>query len=90
MPTRHEAERSAILAELTDVFRSVLADPALELTLETTSDDLARWDSMNHIAIVVEAECRFDVEFQIAEIEDLNSVGELVQLIASKRAGAHA
>jgi acyl carrier protein len=89
MATRHETERAAILAGLTDIFRLVLADPAVELTLGTTSDDLPCWDSMNHIAIVVEAECRFDIQFQVAEIEDLTSVGELVQLIATKRATVH-
>jgi acyl carrier protein len=89
MATRHETERAAILAELTDIFRLVLADPAVELTPGTTSDDLPCWDSMNYIAIVVEAECRFDIQFQVTEIEDLTSVGELVQLIATKRAAVH-
>jgi acyl carrier protein len=85
MSTNHEAERAAILAELTDIFRSVSEDPGVELTLETTSDDLPCWDSMNHIAIMVEAECRFDIQFQTAEIEDLKSIGELVQMIQAKR-----
>jgi acyl carrier protein len=90
MATRHETGRAEILAELNDIFRSAFADPSVELTLATTSDDLPGWDSMNHIAIVVEAECRFDIEFQVAEIEDITSIGELVELIASKRVTAHA
>jgi acyl carrier protein len=79
---RHTA--STILAEITDIARLVFEDPALELTLDTTSDDVARWDSMSHIALVVECECRFDLRFQSMEIEELRSVAELVRLIQAK------
>ena len=80
MPTN----QASILAEVTKIFRAVFEDPAIELTLDTTSDDLTRWDSMNHITLVVEAECRFDIQFRAAEIEQLKSVGELVRMIQAK------
>jgi acyl carrier protein len=88
MPNNRAADRTAILAALTDIFRSVFEDADLELAMETTSDDLPCWDSMNHIAIVVEAEYRFDIQFQTAEIDDLTHVSELVRLIETKRAVA--
>ena len=53
-----------------------------------TSDDLPAWDSMNHITVVVEAECRFDIQFQPAEIEQLTTVRDLVRMIQAKRAQA--
>ena len=84
------ANQATILTELTDIFRSVFEDPTIELTLDTTSDDLPCWDSMNHITLVVEAECRFDIQFQTAEIEELKNVGELVRLIQAKLALAMA
>jgi acyl carrier protein len=90
MPTNRAIERAAILREVIDIFRSVFEDPHLELTLDTTSDDLPCWDSMNHITLIVEAECRFDIQFQTAELEDLTSVRDLVQIIHAKRALAHA
>ena len=43
MPKILAADRSEILMGLTDIFRSVFEDPDLELTLETTSDDLPCW-----------------------------------------------
>jgi acyl carrier protein len=90
MSANHTMDRAAILTEVTDIFRSVLQDPGIELTPETTSDDLPGWDSMNHIALVVEAECRFDIQFQTAEIEVLASVGDLVRMIQGKLAQVHA
>jgi acyl carrier protein len=86
MATNHAAEQAAILEAVADIFRSVFEDPALELTLDTTQDDVPCWDSMNHITLVVEAECRFDIQFLTAEIEDLRSVGAMVRQIQAKRA----
>jgi acyl carrier protein len=48
------------------------------------------WDSMNHIALVVEAECRFGIEFRTSEIEDLKSISELVRAIETKLTRVHA
>jgi len=42
--------------------------------------------SMNHIAILVEAECRFDLVFDLVELDAITTVGHLVRLIQSKRA----
>ena len=89
MAATHTTDHAAILAEVSDIARSVFADPALELTLATTSDDVPCWDSMNHITLVVEVECRFDIQFQTAEIEELKSIGELVRAIHAKLASVH-
>ena len=79
------ADGQPVLAELTDIFRAVLNQPDLELTPRSTADEVLGWDSMTHIALVVEAECRFGVEFQSAEVEALQSVGELARAIEAKR-----
>ena len=81
MPPAHP-----ILSELTAILREVLDDPDLVLTAETSAADIPGWDSMAHIALVVEVECRFGIQFQAAEIEALRQVGDLVALIAAKRA----
>ena len=77
-----------VLAELTEILRSVLDDPALTVTRDTVAEDVPGWDSMAHIALVVEAECRFGITFQAAEIEALQRVGDLLRLIEAKRAAA--
>ena len=77
-----------VLAELTEILRSVLDDPALTVTRDTVAEDVPGWDSMAHIAMVVEAECRFGITFQAAEIEALQRVGDLLRLIEAKRAAA--
>ena len=76
---------AAVLAEITDVVRQVLEDRTIELVPDTAMGDMAGWDSMNHIAILVEAECRFDVVFDLAEVDAVPTVGHLVRLIQAKR-----
>jgi acyl carrier protein len=76
--------QETILAEITDIARLVFENPSLELTLQTSSDDIPKWDSLSHIALVVEAECRFDIRFRSNEIEELKNVGELVRLVQAK------
>jgi len=73
-----------IMAKLTDIFREVFDDDTLVITPETTADDIPRWDSFNHINIIVGTEMRFGLRFQTAEVEALKNVGELVKLIAAK------
>ncbi len=80
------ARREAILAEVADIARIVLEAPRLEVTRTTRLDEIPGWDSMSHIAIVVEAECRFGIQFDISEIEQFSRIGELVDVIATKSA----
>jgi acyl carrier protein len=82
--------KSPVLAEVTDILRDLLRDPTLELSPASTPDDVAGWDSMTHIALVVEAECRFGVQFHTAEIEQLRNVGDLVRRIEMKQTHAAA
>lgn len=74
-----------VLAQVTDIFRELLRDPDLQLSEHSTPDDVPGWDSMTHIALIVESECRFGVQFPTAEIEDLHSIGDLVRSIRMKQ-----
>jgi len=76
-----EKEIYEILAE---IFQNVLDDDNLELTPELSAADVAEWDSLNHINIVVGSEVRFGVKFNTGEVEALRNVGDLVNLIANK------
>lgn len=77
-----------ILSGLTGIFREIFDDETLELTMDTTADDIEQWDSFNHINILVAAEALFSIKFQTAEIEGLKDVGEFVSLIKKKTSPA--
>ncbi len=77
---------SAPLTEITAIVRGILRDPTLELTENRHFEDLAGWDSMDLVAVVVEAECRFDIQFELTEIDRLVTVGDLLHMIVTKQA----
>ena len=75
-----------ILRDLTEVIRDVLDLPDLDLTPETTAEDVEGWDSFNHINIIVASEQRFGIKFRTSELEGLRNVDELVRLIGRMKA----
>jgi acyl carrier protein len=76
----------AYLPELTAIFREVLRDNELELEPTTRFEDLTSWDAMDLVAVVVEVECRFGVQFELVELDRLYSVGDLLRMLTSKQA----
>jgi acyl carrier protein len=75
---------SRLLSDVTAAVRCVLQDPDLELTLATRLDDIPGWDSMDVISVSVELECRYDILFELPEIDNFYVVGDLVRGIAAK------
>lgn len=74
----------AILAKLTAVFRDVLDDDGIQLTANTTAKDVAGWDSLSHVRLVVAVEQELGIRFDTAEISGLANVGEFADVIARK------
>ena len=81
---------AAALAEIRAIVRDVLRDDAIELEAQTRFDDVEGWDSMDLVAVVVEVECRFGLEFDLTEIDRLSTVEDLLRMIATKQAVAAA
>jgi acyl carrier protein len=77
-------DKGQILADLVEIIRDVVDTPDLAVNLQTTAENVAGWDSFNHINIVVAIETHFGVKFQLAEIEEVRNVGELVDLVHHK------
>jgi len=73
-----------ILKEVNDVFIDVLDNPSIKLTRETTSNDIAEWDSLNHIMLVVGTEKKFSIRFSTEEVQKFKNVGEMCDAIALK------
>jgi acyl carrier protein len=75
---------SDVRPQLTSIFRDVFDDPELELRDQMTAADVEEWDSLSHIRLIVSVEQAFNIQFSMAEIEELKNVGEFVSLITRK------
>ena len=70
-----------ILERITEVVRDELDDGEVVLTPDTKARDVEGWDSLAHVRIVVAVEQAFGVQFDMADITSLDSVGDLVALV---------
>jgi acyl carrier protein len=77
-------DNEQVLSEIAEIIRDVLEAPDLTVKMMTTAENVVDWDSFNHINIVVAIEAHFGVKFQMAEIEEVRNVGELVDLVHDK------
>lgn len=74
----------AIDGRLTNTFRSIFGDPALQLTRSTTAEDVAGWDSLMHINLIVAVEKEFNIRFTTLEVMGFSNVGDLADTISMK------
>ena len=75
---------SIALTRVNEVFREVFNDDELAISRETTAKDIADWDSIMHVSLIVTIEKAFGIRFSSSEVAGLQNVGELVDLIDSK------
>jgi acyl carrier protein len=80
-------DRVRALNELSAILGEVLDRPSLALTEATSAADIEGWDSMTNISFVVEVERRFSIKFKTAEVEEMHNAGDMLDMIAAKRAG---
>ncbi len=73
-----------ILSRLTEIFKDIFEDPGLTLTPDTDSDMIPQWDSMSQVTLAVEIEHRFGIKVKSAEMEQMKSIRELIDLIGSR------
>jgi len=69
---------------LQEVFQDVFDDDEIELSDETTADDIDAWDSLTHVQLIVAVEKEFGLKFSTVEVMKLKNVGEFIALINKK------
>ena len=73
-----------ILTRLQPIFRDVLDDERLVITRQASALNVPGWDSLAHINLVSAIEQDFRVKFALSELQELQNVGDMVDLIATK------
>jgi acyl carrier protein len=79
-------DNADIVARLTPIFRDVFNDNTLVVTEGLNADDVATWDSLSNINMIVAVEKAFGAKFSIKDVRNLKDVGELIALIKRKAA----
>ena len=72
------------LIKLTKIVSDILGHNNFELNLDIKASDIAGWDSLSHVQIIHECETALGVRFTLNEISNLNTIGDLINLINKK------
>ena len=72
------------LEKLSNIFRVLFNLPDIELNDNLAAKDISGWDSFNHVNLIINIEEEFNVRFSNSEVGDLQNVGNLKTLLASK------
>src|SRR5436309_7139477 len=78
--------RSEVMRRLQPIFDDLFAEK-VELTPELTAADVAGWDSLRHIALLMAIEEAFSVRFHVGEVDAVTNVGEFADVIARRSTG---
>ena len=76
--------KDEVQSRLTNVFHEVFDDSSINLHDGLTANDVAGWDSITHVTLIVAVEREFSVRFTTREVHALKNVGELMQLVLTK------
>ena len=73
-----------IYSDLNKIFSTLLQIDDLSLSSEMTANDIAGWDSLTHVRLILEVEKHYSIKFAIAELTRFENIGELVTMIDEK------
>lgn len=75
-------KREEIFEKLNKVFRDVFDDESITVNETTTAKDIEEWNSLTHITLISEISDEFDVEFEIGDVTNMKTAGEIADKIA--------
>lgn len=77
-------DQDEVLVRLEGIFQEVLDTDDIEMSRELSAGDVEEWNSLSHIRLIVSVEQAFDVSFRSTEVNNLDNVGDMVDLILEK------
>ena len=73
-----------IFETVSSIIKETLSDDSLMIKYETSATDIEQWDSLTHLQMIAAIEKKFKIRFALGELQDLQNVGDMIQLIQAK------
>lgn len=83
--TQGMASAGSVASTLSDLAASVFNIPAAGIGMQDGPDTIEGWDSLNHLQLVSAVERSFGIELGMAEVMRVQTLGDLLDVIESKR-----
>ncbi|MDH3978693.1 MAG: acyl carrier protein [Gammaproteobacteria bacterium] len=72
-----------LINRLSEILGSLLGEDDIQLTAETTRQDIPEWDSFQYINFIVAVEMEYNIKFRVSDVESFRNVGEIATEILS-------
>jgi len=76
--------REQIFTKIEAISKKIFGEGTI-ITEATSSSDIDKWDSMNHVILISTIEKEFAVTFDIMEIIGITKFGDFIDLIEKKQ-----
>ena len=75
-----------VLNRVSEIVSDVLQVDGDAITPDSSPENVASWDSVQHLNLVLALEDEYGLQFLPEEMDQMKTVGEIAQLVAAKRA----
>lgn len=73
-----------VIERLQGVFDDLFQDSRPTVTAELSAHDIEEWDSLMNVQLMVAAEQQFGISISAVDVENLQTVSDIVRMIRSK------
>ena len=80
------SDQQAIFDQVTAIIRDLFDEYDGPVTMETTANDVAQWDSLSHVRLMVMIEMELGVHFSTSEMQSFKNLGDLVRAAEKQNA----
>ena len=78
--------RQELLVLIQNILADVLGNESLQLTEQSTAEQVPDWDSINQVKLLIGLENELNFRFSSQDVEGLKNVGALINLVQRKLA----
>ncbi len=73
-----------VLTRVQTAFKSAFDVDPQTISINTTPDDVAAWDSMGHVTLASSLEQEFGLTFDVDDLMEMENVKEICRIVQSK------
>jgi acyl carrier protein len=74
----------SIFEQVQETISTTLKVPAAKITPSTRDEDLAAWDSLGHVNLIMALEQTFNVYIEVEDFAGLNSVPAIIEFLGKE------
>ena len=78
------SQQDELLTKIQEAFKATFDTDTQLISIETTANDIAGWDSVGHLSLANNLEQAFGITFDVDELMEMENVREIARVIEAK------